>query len=94
MILNAASGVGGSIGRAAGIQPKKNPDGSEGPPPKGFRGVINRSLIAASVVLDGIDQGAQNLIESGGEASSKVIGHKYGNEARITAGHGAGTGES
>lgn len=45
------------------------------------------------MVLDGIDQGAQNLLEGGSEASSKVIGHKYGESARVTAGHSAGTGE-
>lgn len=35
--------------------------------------MINRSLIAASVVLDGIDQGAQNLIESGGKLVVKSL---------------------
>lgn len=93
VLLNAASGVGSSVGRAAGIQSKKNSDGTEGPPPKGIRGVVNRGLIAASVVLDGIDQGAQNLLEGGSEASSKVIGHKFGDSARINSGHSANTGE-
>lgn len=61
-MLTAASGVGASIGQKTGIQGKPRADGTPGPPPKGIRGVINRGLIAANIVLEGVDQSAERLV--------------------------------
>ncbi len=71
--------------RKTGIQRKANPDGTSGPAPKGIRGFVNRSLIAANTVLDGIDAGAQTLLYTSGQAASDVVGHKYGDDARTVA---------
>ncbi|PWN48884.1 hypothetical protein IE53DRAFT_388897 [Violaceomyces palustris] len=93
-IIHVASGIGDTIGRKTGIQRKRNPDGTLGPAPKGIRGVINRSLIAANTVLDGIDAGAQTLLYSGGEAASTVVGHKYGTEAKVVSDYAVRTGKN
>lgn len=84
-ILRVAGEVGDKIGKKTGIQRKINPDGTYGPPPKGIRGFVNRSLIAANTVLDGVDQGAQTLLYTGSDAASKVVGHRYGDDARQVA---------
>lgn len=84
-ILQVAGNIGNKIGQKTGIQRQANPDGTPAAPPTGIRGFINRSLIAANTVLDGIDTGAQTLLESSGGATSKVVGHRYGDEARQLA---------
>jgi spartin len=48
-------------------------------------GVLNKSMMAFSTVMDGIDQAGRNLLQSGSTAASTVVGHKYGNEARTVA---------
>lgn len=84
-ILRVAGNVGDKIGQKTGIQRKVHADGTYGPAPTGIRGFINRSLIAANTVLDGIDAGAQTLLYTSGEAASNVVGHKYGEDARQVA---------
>ncbi|EST06579.1 Senescence/spartin-associated [Kalmanozyma brasiliensis GHG001] len=84
-ILQMAGNIGDKIGRKTGIQRKTNPDGSSGPAPKGIRGFVNRGLIAANTVLDGIDAGAQTLLYTSGQAASDVVGHRYGDDAREVA---------
>ncbi|TKY90874.1 hypothetical protein EX895_000872 [Sporisorium graminicola] len=84
-ILRVAGNVGDKIGKTTGIQRKVNPDGTAGPAPTGIRGFVNRSLIAANTVLDGIDAGAQTLLYTSGQAASNVVGHKYGDDARELA---------
>lgn len=78
-VLGVAGGLGDKIGRTTGIQSKPRVDGTA-EKPKGIRGVLNRSLVAANVVLDGITQSAGTLIADGGEASGRVIEHRYGSE--------------
>lgn len=84
-ILQVAGNIGDKIGKKTGIQRKANPDGTYGPAPKGIRGFVNRGLIAANTVLDGIDAGAQTLLYTSGQAASDVVGHRYGNDAREVA---------
>ena len=93
-ILSVASGVGDQIGKKTGIQAKPRADGQPGEPPKGFRGALNRSLIAANVVLDGLLEGTDNLVRDGGQASSRVIEHRYGSEAKVISGNTASIGRS
>ncbi|KAN0066164.1 hypothetical protein ACQY0O_000258 [Thecaphora frezii] len=81
-IFQMASNVGDKIGKKTGIQRQVRPDGSLGPAPKGIRGFVNRSLIATNTVLDGIDTSTQTLLMSSGEAASKIVGHRYGEDAR------------
>jgi hypothetical protein len=54
--------MGATIGQRTGIQAKPRADGTPGPPPKGLRGVINRGLIAANIVLEGAEQSAERLV--------------------------------
>lgn len=93
-ILSVASGVGDQIGKKTGIQAKPRADGQPGEPPKGFRGALNRSLIAANIVLDGLLEGTDNLVRDGGQASSRVIEHRYGSEAKVISGNTASIGRS
>ncbi|MCO5565900.1 hypothetical protein L7F22_019575 [Adiantum nelumboides] len=92
-ILSAASNVGDQIGKRTGIQQKTQPDGTV-QNPKGFRGVLNRSLIAFNVVLDGVTNSAERLLKDGGEASGRVIEHRYGSEAKVISGNVASVGRS
>lgn len=84
-ILQVAGNIGDKIGKKTGIQRQVKADGTYGPPPTGIRGFVNRSLIAANTVLDGIDAGAQTLLYTSGEAASNVVGHRFGEDARQVA---------
>lgn len=92
-ILSAASNVGDQIGKRTGIQQMTQPDGTV-QNPKGFRDVLNRSLIAFNVVLDGVTNSAERLLKDGGEASGRVIEHRYGSEAKVISGNVASVGRS
>ena len=48
-------------------------------------GVLNKSMIAFSTVMDGIDHAGRTLLASGSAAATDVVGHKYGPEARGVA---------
>ena len=50
-------------------------------------GVMNKSLIAFSTLVDGIEQGARTVLNSGTTAASTMIGHHYGTEAGVVASH-------
>jgi len=80
-VLGVASKVGDRIGKTTGVQQTVKSDGTVSNP-KGFRGVLNRSLIAANVVLDGVTKSAEQILKDGGEASGRVIEHRYGSEVR------------
>ncbi|KAL2165092.1 hypothetical protein VTH06DRAFT_388 [Thermothelomyces fergusii] len=44
-------------------------------------GLLNKSMMAFSTVMDGIEQAGRNLLVSTTEAASTVVGHKWGPEA-------------
>jgi spartin len=44
-------------------------------------GVLNKSMIAFSTVMDGIATSGKHLLTSGGVAASTVVGHRWGPEA-------------
>ncbi|CRG89321.1 hypothetical protein PISL3812_06357 [Talaromyces islandicus] len=48
-------------------------------------GVMNKSLIAFSTLMDGIEESARTVLTSGGAAASTMIGHRYGAEAGSVA---------
>ncbi|PWY92031.1 hypothetical protein BO70DRAFT_357178 [Aspergillus heteromorphus CBS 117.55] len=48
-------------------------------------GILNRSMIAFSTLTDGIEQGARNVLISGTNAASSMIGHRYGDQAGSVA---------
>src|SRR4029077_5818519 len=49
--------------------------------------VLNKSLIAFSTLMDGVEYGARTVLHSGTVAASQVIGHRYGAEAGAVASH-------
>ncbi|KAL2190207.1 hypothetical protein L209DRAFT_770157 [Thermothelomyces heterothallicus CBS 203.75] len=77
----------------------KNKDGS---PHKGFDkdgkpiptykpGLLNKSMMAFSTVMDGVEQAGRNLLASTAEAATTVVGHKWGPEAgEVTRSLGGG----
>ncbi|KAK8239123.1 senescence-associated protein-domain-containing protein [Phyllosticta capitalensis] len=49
-------------------------------------GILNKSMIAFSTVVDGIEASGRSLLQSGSAAATAVVGHKYGEDAgRLTA---------
>ncbi len=48
-------------------------------------GMLNKSMMAFSTIMDGIDLAGRNLLQSGSAAATTVVGHKYGPEARDVA---------
>ncbi|RPA72821.1 hypothetical protein BJ508DRAFT_185050, partial [Ascobolus immersus RN42] len=54
-------------------------------------GILNKSLIAFGTVADGVETAAKHLLGSTVVASTTVVGHRYGDEARQVA-HGIGSG--
>ena len=53
-------------------------------------GMLNKSMMAFSTIMDGIDQAGRTLLTSGSAAATTVVGHKYGPEARGVATNLAG----
>lgn len=53
-------------------------------------GLLNRSMIAFSTVMDGIATSGKSLLETSGAAASTVVGHRYGDEAGSIAASLAG----
>ncbi|KAF3481273.1 uncharacterized protein GIQ15_04032 [Arthroderma uncinatum] len=46
-------------------------------------GILNKSMIAISTLGDGLDHSARQLLSTSSMAASKVMGHRYGEEARV-----------
>lgn len=44
-------------------------------------GFLNKSMIAFSTIMDGVEYSGKNLLKSSGAAASTMVGHKYGAEA-------------
>ena len=60
--------------------------GPDGRPAENYKpGLLNKSVIAFSTVVDGVDQAARNLLASTPVAASKIVGHKFGPEAEEIA---------
>lgn len=75
-----------NIGATFGGKAKK--DGSargfdkDGKPVEDYKpGLLNKSLMAFSTVADGIEQAGRNLLDSTSNATTTVVGHKWGPEA-------------
>ena len=47
----------------------------------GKPGLLNKSMIAFSTVMDGIATGGKHLMNTSGAAASTVVGHRYGDQA-------------
>jgi spartin len=53
-------------------------------------GMLNKSMMAFSTIMDGIDQAGRHLLQSGSVVATTVVNHKYGNEAGTMAAKLAG----
>lgn len=53
-------------------------------------GLLNKSMMAFSTVADGVDYASRQLLASGSQAATQVVGHRYGEDARKVAGSLAG----
>lgn len=63
--------------KMAGRGERKEKDRGDGYKP----GVLNKSMIAFSTVMDGIATSGKHLLTSSGAAASTVVGHRWGPEA-------------
>lgn len=75
----------------AGLTGKKRGYDKDGKPSSTHKpGILNKSMIAFSTFADGIDQAGRHLLQSGSTAATTVVGHRYGDEARLVAANLAG----
>lgn len=75
------------VGATLGGHGKGKPGGGKGFAPDGTPlpdykpGLLNKSLMAFSTVMDGVEQAGKHLLASSSEAASTVVTHKWGEEA-------------
>lgn len=82
-VQNLAASLGERLTARDAKKAAKEPiDPKTGKPKEQKPGFLNRSLIAFSTVMDGVDQATQNALRGATQSSSQVIHHKYGEEAR------------
>lgn len=48
-------------------------------------GILNKSMIAFTTLVDGIEYGARTVLQTGSAAASTIVGHRYGPEAGAVA---------
>ena len=84
-VTKHAQNLGATMARR-GDQQKKMKQDKEGYKP----GLLNKSMMAFSTIADGVDYASRNLLASGSQAATQVVGHKYGEDARNVAGGLAG----
>lgn len=83
-ITKVAQNFGASLGGHG-----KNKDGTprkgydkDGKPLDTYKpGLLNKSMMAFSTVMDGVEQAGRNLLSSTSEAATTVVQHKWGDEA-------------
>ncbi|KAG7287104.1 hypothetical protein NEMBOFW57_006609 [Staphylotrichum longicolle] len=83
-ITKVAQNFGASLGGHG-----KNKDGTprkgydkDGKPLSTYKpGLLNKSMMAFSTVMDGVEQAGRNLLSSTSEAATTVVQHKWGDEA-------------
>ena len=60
------------------------------PPAEYKPSVLNKSMIAFSTIMDGVEQSAKHLLNTGASASSTMVSHRWGPDAGNVAGSIAG----
>lgn len=83
-IGRVAQNLGASLARRKDATPKDSAQQGydrNGNPVPVKTGVLNKSLIAFSTLMDGIEEGARTVLNSGSTAATSVIQHRYGPEA-------------
>lgn len=77
---SAVADAAGNLGKK--LAPSRSPRDKD----DGKRGILSRSLIAFSTVMDGLDTSTQTLLNGSTTSTTKVITHSYGQEAGELAG--------
>lgn len=84
-IGKVAQGIGSHLGRRggkSGASTAKKGLGPDGEPLEDFKpGMLNKSMMAFSTVVDGIEQAGRNLLESTSSAATTMVSHRWGPEA-------------
>lgn len=76
-IERVAQNLGATLSRRKGIEASSGRQGGE--PSADFKpGVMNKTLIAFNTLMDGLEQGARTLLNTGGDAVHTVVEHRYG----------------
>jgi spartin len=79
-----AETIGASLSkRSAG----KTTTGPDGKPVPYEPGLLNKSLMAFSTLVDGVDQAGRGLLASSTAAATTVVAHRYGDEAGEVSRH-------
>lgn len=88
-VTKHAQNVGATLARRG--EAKKQGYDKDGRPADNYKpGLLNKSMMAFSTIADGIDHASRNLLNSGSTAATQVVGHRYGEDARMVAGSLAG----
>ncbi|GAM87425.1 hypothetical protein ANO11243_054490 [Dothideomycetidae sp. 11243] len=81
-VSKVAQNIGAGITRRGERKTKSDPQSNPG--------LLNKSMIAFTTVLDGVAYSGKSLLTQSATAASTVVGHKYGDQAGSLAGHLAG----
>ena len=84
-VTKHAQNLGATLARRGDQQKKMKQDRAGYKP-----GLLNKSMMAFSTIADGVDYASRNLLASGSQAATQVVGHRYGEDARNVAGSLAG----
>lgn len=81
-ITKVAQNFGASLaGHGKDGKPKKGYD-KDGKPLENYKpGLLNKTMMAFSTVMDGVDQASRNLLSTTSQAATTVAAHKWGAEA-------------
>ncbi|KAK3374471.1 senescence-associated protein-domain-containing protein [Lasiosphaeria ovina] len=81
-IGRVAQNVGASLGGHAKKAGSSKGFGPDGKPLETYKpGLLNKSMMAFSTVMDGVEQAGRHLLSSTSEAATTVVEHKWGPEA-------------
>jgi spartin len=81
-----AQNIGATLARKGEKERRAKGFDKDGNPISDYKpGVLNKSMMAFSTILDGVDYSARTLLQSGSTAATQVVGHRYGQEARTVA---------
>ncbi len=81
-IGKVAQNLGATLGRNSKKEGTARGYGPDGKPLDSYKpGILNKSFMAFSTVMDGVEQAGRNLLTSGSSAATTVVSHKWGPEA-------------
>lgn len=78
VVTDAAATLGAKLAPSRKPKDKTKSDDSK-------RGLLSRSLLAFSTVMDGVDASTQTMVKGAVSSSSRMLGHSYGSDAEQVA---------